>query len=133
MGVGYGQGFSRAGGSWEQLVVEDNHNLAKLERNWIRALSPQSFADGNDNYEDACASAEKIRQIEAEVVDTPARSLDGLAVKIRFLRQAFILGTTSNDEKICLSVLADIDELIRSGLDVQHKSYARLSTILNSR
>ncbi len=133
MGVEDRHGFQQAVVCWEPSASGNDRQLTRLEREWHLALLPKSGAEVNDNQEDAGGPARRMQEIEAKVIATSARSLAGLAVKVRFLKQAFIFGPTSNDEKICQSVLADIEELMTAAPQDPRESYARLSSILNTR
>lgn len=89
--------------------------LTELEAEWERAMSTESSAGENAAEAYVNELASRIRNIERQVITTPARSLSGLAVKVRFLSRAITLGPTADDEKMCQSTLSDLDDMMKSG------------------
>ncbi len=97
----------------EPCRVRNDRQLMRLESEWQRALTVLSNGDAGSNDQRSIATAWHIRDIEREVIATPAQSLVGLAVKVRFLDRALALGPTPDDEYLCESTLADLDQMIK--------------------
>ena len=108
-------------------LADDDELLLALEREWRRR---EDYFNGLEEYSDdeATRLGDWCWEIEREILDTPARTLAGVAVKLRFFARVdeganFDIGSLGlpsewgdNGDAAALSALVDCERLLAGGV-----------------